>query len=1769
MRKLRKLLLSVLFVVFALASTFGFVACGDKESSTATNEVKLAFNDNLQTSYVIGSLVDLETSVDMPEFQTFSMKAEYELDGKKKTYLCVGLSFKPTNAGEVTVTVTCGKDKISTKILVVEPEPTVGTMTALEYEIGDVVAVSELEASVTIIPLGTPVSVTKVRYAAGEEQDLTSENYTFERIGEYEFFYTATNTSGSVDGWFSVNVVREVTAVEKDDLTNSIKQMDISTVTQVDDGNEESDWSWKVAADPYGVYANGENFNYWLSRVYFDFGRIIDLSEEYIEMDVWASENTYEGGVLIYFSPSLPSQFEWHVCPGTVYNSWTTISTADTSIRTNEEKTKTGARGIIVTVLHKQVGEYNPEEVYMLFDNLRVCKYPVIGEYEQEDATNNGSKGTSQGVSFRRYVDKQDNPIDKAAESDWSYKLSCKTEYQTSDYPYADVYFSTDSTNYSLEDYSFSFFVKGNDAYYHEKFYYSVLYFDDGNLAVNGPWQYSYAMEAGSWNYVSSVKSGAETGLVAGIRFWLNTYTTDVRDAELYVDNMRLHVKSNAEKYDFSNNITVNERNDVTYAMTTMDTATKESGWAWKINGAHFDYFKITFDKSYAFSNYVFSFDMKAVSNFGGKIVAQLVAEDGSVKKDVMFEGDASEWKHFDTSKDNSLLAVYKAVNLYLLAEDPTKPVELLLDNVCLTSRGNTEYVAISADDWETKENTDGSTTYTLQSFSKGETYLQLVKEGGYTNEFISVRTKLNGTKNAGLVLGARIPTATMTSNSKAYGKEGFYLVLNDGFFTLYGPTYHGTHCGSYNYIPAPQADTEYELRFGVIYNNNNFKALFYIYNLDGTLHSSYEWTNLGYVTPDKLWANNNLAGSFMVWSWYDAERSWTISEPYGYIDAPKPTAEGNTIKFNAPYADKFLVSTDGGKSWTDNTTGTYTMPSYGVYTISVKSVLGTVESEATTITLVYAEDDIAVANMKDVTFTTLNHEKGAITYTSTTEVTTRKAATLTLKNAYADQLIKVGFKAKATSVYGNQLTIGFRQTLVNVDPLVQWSTGHGQFGNGINIQHNGNYPLVYTSTYIPAAQGGLGTTLTYDPTFNPASNFVVGNQYYYVAGVIGKGEAAQFVFGILDENDTPLHIAKWNWSDIKAKYAHAGAVADTGYFAILDWATGETRSLTYELIEDSAAFIKAYERMLTLKTDGNTVEWNTISWADGYKVRVNGGEWKAQTATVYTISSYGVYKVEVKGYDETAETEVATAEVIYTEDDISFTKMSNISFTNLNYEAGSVTFTTTGTQVRSASELALKKQYENQFMKITFTSVGTSSASNGIAIGLRVSQTGGDAGYTGCWNFAPYTFGGGIGLGVNYVDSNGAFNGFNNWISGESTYKPTNLVNNFNLLNGFVAGDTYTYLAGVLGSGKNASFYFGVYHGNELVRLTRWAWSGLEAQALAAGYASFPELRASGYLSIYNWVAENRTISYEIVEDATSILSAYDKPTVTASGNTFSWNTVGWAEGYKYSLDNGASWTTTTETTYSVTAYGAYNIQVKAYKGTSESAVATGSMIYSSTEVITGKVANISAYSEATDGTKSVTFTPDSTVATSGHQSQSTASFAENVKYGDAFLKVGFTATASCLMENYLNITIRSTYTTVPNPVFSGSYNFFVACFAANNMNVAPTVNNKQSGTTYQHWGSDHASLTVGNDYYMIAGIKTNADETKTLYFLVTEKQEDGTETLVKKMTWNFETVYATTQTEIADEGYFVVSSWLAGERTLTYKVITDATEMNAYINM
>ena len=944
-KNLKVLLIAVLSILTVVFLSVGAIGC-------ANGGKAFAFNENMKDSYIVNEIVNLDDAIDYPAGTSKpKLSATYVKDGATKKYLVAGLTFKPTNTGEVKLTVTYNGQSLEKTILITETKPTLLELSALTYEKGDTVEISVLENNVSVLPSTCTVDITKVRFAGGEAVELGNvTTYTFNNVGEYEFYFTAKNSSGELSDWMTVNVTREMTENEVNDLSNTIKAWGLATVEQVDEHSENSDWAWKATAVKTGAYANGANGLYWQSRVFFDFGEYIDLSKQYVQFDVNMSENVEASiGAHLYYATSATSELTWHANLGGSVNEWSTVAANKEDIRSNPDRTSIKVCGMFISVLHKMSGEYNPEDVYIMFDNMSIETYPEIGPNEVGDYTNKGSGGNTVGATFKLYTD------DKVEGSDWSWKFSTRAEAQASDYPYVDVFFN-EELNFS--DYGFSFFVKGNDAYKHDEFIFAVLARNGNDLVFNGGY-YKAKLEKGTWNYIQSSDFNLSGKFVA-VRFMLNTSTMSSRDAQLLVDNLKLISANDMQKEipDGSNRIAITKGNDISIAMS--NDAADNSVWAWKVKGNHFDYFKMNFDKTYAFANGYFTMDIKPVSNFGGTVIAQFIASDGTVKKDYTFSGvskTADDYITLDTSADSSiLLANYAGVNLYMIAEDTSKPVEILIDNVSVKSKGKTEYVAIDADDWEISSSGD-DTTVTLKSFAGGSKYVQYAKEGGYTNEFITVRTRITSGAPY-LSIATRVPNVINWAGNGPYNYSGFYLKFNyDGnkFYTLYGPTFNGTHCGS-KAQPALN-DAEYDITFGVITNNDSFIAVLYIHDLEGNLIRKETWTTYPELKDSKGEIVNpaDLSGSFVVYSVasslvdnYNKEQTITISKPFSHVPTPTLKTTENKVIIDAAYADSYLVSVDDGE-YKSQTSNEIVFDDFSTHTVSVKNVLGGVQSQAVT----------------------------------------------------------------------------------------------------------------------------------------------------------------------------------------------------------------------------------------------------------------------------------------------------------------------------------------------------------------------------------------------------------------------------------------------------------------------------------------------------------------------------------------------------------------------------------------------------------------------------------------------------------------------------------------------------------------------------------------------------------------------------------------------------------------------------------------------------
>ena len=110
MRKMKKLLSLILSVVCACCL---FASCGggtnsdnsDKPDSPNNTNVELAFKDNMISSVVVNTEVDLAPYVTYTEGYSAKLAATYEKDGETKSYDTYGLTFTATEVADVTVTI--------------------------------------------------------------------------------------------------------------------------------------------------------------------------------------------------------------------------------------------------------------------------------------------------------------------------------------------------------------------------------------------------------------------------------------------------------------------------------------------------------------------------------------------------------------------------------------------------------------------------------------------------------------------------------------------------------------------------------------------------------------------------------------------------------------------------------------------------------------------------------------------------------------------------------------------------------------------------------------------------------------------------------------------------------------------------------------------------------------------------------------------------------------------------------------------------------------------------------------------------------------------------------------------------------------------------------------------------------------------------------------------------------------------------------------------------------------------------------------------------------------------------------------------------------------------------------------------------------------------------------------------------------------------------------------------------------------------------------
>jgi hypothetical protein len=288
-----------------------------------------------------------------------------------------------------------------------------------------------------------------------------------------------------------------------------------------------------------------------------------------------------------------------------------------------------------------------------------------------------------------------------------------------------------------------------------------------------------------------------------------------------------------------------------------------------------------------------------------------------------------------------------------------------------------------------------------------------------------------------------------------------------------------------------------------------------------------------------------------------------------------------------------------------------------------------------------------------------------------------------------------------------------------------------------------------------------------------------------------------------------------------------------------------------------------------------------------------------------------GVYNVSVKAVYGTTESAVATAQVVYMEDDIKLYNMENISFNKLSYQEGQVTFnSTSGLTHRNASTIILKKQYTDELIKVGFTAVGTSidKITQKIGIGVRgASETSTDSITTGQYSLFLPEFGGNAA--INYGQNTAV-----NYVADGTNSKNIKPYAGIALGSGLVAGQKYYIVTGFVGKGNDAVFHFALLDNSEnLLYATYWNYKDI-----VAFNSKFGAVADSGYYSIYSFqdAANSVTLDYEFitVDELTnkSVVKNATSSSMTESNGVKTYNftaasnvveTANWREGYSVSI--------------------------------------------------------------------------------------------------------------------------------------------------------------------------------------------------------------------------------------------------------------------------
>ena len=380
MRKIfKKFWLLVCVTMFAALCLL--TGCGEQ------NKASISFKDTMVSYVTMNTTLNVSEYLEYTEGYDVELKAEYA-GGSYKTY---GLSFMPTELGEVTLTASLKgtKAKATTTVEVrIAPPKVMSENECIRYR-GEAFEIDSLKEALNVVAKNDEYTFKAISATLlGGDEVISFDGlteYTFANVGNYEIAYELSNAGGTTEGTFVLWVKRVLTDNEINDISNygqGIFSKDSATVT-VDETEkaENSDWCFVVKADPAATGKSDTDYtqNYWTNYAHLQIEDGISLSEKYLELDLQFSADSRDLMIFQFVDAGFTQSSVDYVVRAVDGRPWQHVSFKDVYKYGNYEYLR-------IIVLHPQTSDlesYNAANVWVKVDNVTLHEYDVPYEYNE------------------------------------------------------------------------------------------------------------------------------------------------------------------------------------------------------------------------------------------------------------------------------------------------------------------------------------------------------------------------------------------------------------------------------------------------------------------------------------------------------------------------------------------------------------------------------------------------------------------------------------------------------------------------------------------------------------------------------------------------------------------------------------------------------------------------------------------------------------------------------------------------------------------------------------------------------------------------------------------------------------------------------------------------------------------------------------------------------------------------------------------------------------------------------------------------------------------------------------------------------------------------------------------------------------------------------------------------------------------------------------------------------------------------------------------